>query len=291
MSNTTLKITALIFMLIDHIATFIPNIPVWFHWIGRLSAPLFFFCMVWGFYYTRNRKKYLIRMYLFGSGMAVINLTINYFQNDVYIANNIFITIFIICTIIMIIDKYYESSVKGKKYIFIFLIIQILGTILFVLIELGRFSFFSMFFGSVFANIFTTEGGVPFIILGILLYYVKNSKRKLMISYVGFCVVYSILYCTNIVARILIRLENILSDSLYMIINNSIRLIGTPTFPIYGIRFFELTDYSWMIIFALPLMLLYNGEKGRGYKYFFYYFYPVHIYIMVFIGLAIHSLN
>jgi uncharacterized protein involved in cysteine biosynthesis len=57
MSTTLLKLIALILMLIDHIAEFIPGIPVWFHWIGRISAPIFMFCMVWGFHYTRDRKN------------------------------------------------------------------------------------------------------------------------------------------------------------------------------------------------------------------------------------------
>jgi uncharacterized protein involved in cysteine biosynthesis len=48
MSSTVLKLIALILMLIDHVAEFIPGIPVWFHWLGRISAPLFMFCMIWG---------------------------------------------------------------------------------------------------------------------------------------------------------------------------------------------------------------------------------------------------
>jgi len=35
--------------------------------------------------------------------------------------------------------------------------------------------------------------------------------------------------------------------------------------------------YYWCMIFALPFMMLYNGKKGKGYKYFFYLFYPLHI--------------
>ncbi|MGD9474073.1 MAG: TraX family protein [Eubacteriaceae bacterium] len=43
-------------------------------------------------------------------------------------------------------------------------------------------------------------------------------------------------------------------------------------------------NYQWMMIVALPLMLLYNGEKGRGLKYLFYLFYPLHITILFLIG-------
>ena len=34
---------------------------------------------------------------------------------------------------------------------------------------------------------------------------------------------------------------------------------------------------QWAMVFALPFMLLYNGERGRGLKYFFYLYYPLHI--------------
>ena len=38
--------------------------------------------------------------------------------------------------------------------------------------------------------------------------------------------------------------------------------------------------YQWMEIFSIPLMLLYNGERGRGYQKLFYVFYPAHVYIL-----------
>ena len=37
---------------------------------------------------------------------------------------------------------------------------------------------------------------------------------------------------------------------------------------------------EWMEIFAAPLMLCYNGQRGKGSKYLFYVFYPTHIYLL-----------
>ena len=33
---------------------------------------------------------------------------------------------------------------------------------------------------------------------------------------------------------------------------------------------------QWLMVIVLPLMLRYNGERGRGWKWFFYMYYPAH---------------
>ena len=47
-----------------------------------------------------------------------------------------------------------------------------------------------------------------------------------------------------------------------------------------------LFSYSiqWLQILALPLMLLYNGKKGPGLKYFFYIYYPLHSAVLFVLG-------
>lgn len=287
MSTTTIKKIALIFMFIDHVAQFIPFIPEWLHWIGRISAPLFFLCTAWGFHYTKSRKKYLVRMYFFGVGMAILNVIFNNIHREnytTYINNNIFVTLLVSCVIIAIIDTYHDNRIKAKKYLLIFVILQIFSTSLIIFVDYGDYSFIIEFLCAIFGNIFLCEGGIIFVILGVLLYYTKNSKKKLIFSYSIFCIVYSFIYLTNVIARIFIVLEPILPESIYFIIVLIARLLGIETFPIYGIRFFEITSCYWMIIFALPFMLLYNGKKGKGYKYFFYFFYPIHIYVLYFVG-------
>ncbi len=40
----------------------------------------------------------------------------------------------------------------------------------------------------------------------------------------------------------------------------------------------SLTDFVWFAVLDIPLLLLYNGEKGRSrFKYGFYLFYPLHL--------------
>lgn len=73
MNIFTIKIIALILMLIDHIGEFFPDSPIWLRWLGRIAAPLFFYALAVGFQHTRNRKKYLLRLYLANVGMVFFN--------------------------------------------------------------------------------------------------------------------------------------------------------------------------------------------------------------------------
>ena len=64
LTSTGLKTIALVLMVLDHIHYFFGFtgwIPDWFSMLGRLSAPLFLFCVVEGFTHTRNRKKYFLK--------------------------------------------------------------------------------------------------------------------------------------------------------------------------------------------------------------------------------------
>ena len=103
--------------------------------------------------------------------------------------------------------------------------------------------------GAVFPNLLMCEGSIIFVALGVCLYFTRNSKKWLSIGYCLFC--------------LLFFLPSALSGSLDSLL---------------------LYDYQWMMVGSLPLMLLYNGQKGRGLKWLFYIFYPAHIFILYWIG-------
>ena len=44
LSSFALKVIAIIFMVLDHVLTYVPgvNIPIWFGYLGKLAAPIFF---------------------------------------------------------------------------------------------------------------------------------------------------------------------------------------------------------------------------------------------------------
>jgi hypothetical protein len=64
-SSSTLKITAIITMVIDHVGTlFFPEQMAW-RIIGRLSFPLFAFLIAEGYKKTSNAEKYFFRLLIF----------------------------------------------------------------------------------------------------------------------------------------------------------------------------------------------------------------------------------
>jgi hypothetical protein len=288
MTTTGLKLFAMFFMSLDHIAKFIPESPIAFHWIGRLAAPLFTFCAIQGFYYSKNKNKYLVRMYLFGVGMAIISLIANYACKDrhgaISITNNFFVTLFVMCLIIYIIEELNQS--KKKLYLIIFVIWQIISTIICIiiseLVSVDMPGSAKIFYGAILGNIFFNEGGIIFITLGVLMYTTKNSKKNISIAYVSFCVFYFIFYLTDIMTRIGKRIDYYYSDTVYFIFRFFSILLGVEIMR-HGNESFLSLNYQWMMIGALPFILLYNNKKGKGLKYLFYLFYPIHILILYFV--------
>ncbi|XOQ14968.1 MAG: hypothetical protein ACFWTY_13300 [Shouchella clausii] len=181
MSTTTLKIIALCAMFIDHIGQFFPETPEWFNWIGRISAPIFIYCVVLGIKHTMNKKKYLIRLYLFSLSMAIINMVLNqlFDYTHFYIWNNFFSSLFVVAVVILLLDNF-----KAKN-LFFFIIWQLSTLILcFVLVEkyevlrLSDAAGTYYFLGSVFGNILFVEGTFLGVVLGAinLSYFVEPNQ-------------------------------------------------------------------------------------------------------------------
>ena len=80
LTSTGLKTIALVLMVLDHIHYFFGFtgwIPEWFSMLGRLSAPLFLFCLVEGFSHTHDRRRYFMKVYaihLLMSGLLLLML-------------------------------------------------------------------------------------------------------------------------------------------------------------------------------------------------------------------------
>lgn len=71
LTGNKLKLIAILSMTLDHvICVLYPNYPTdWWiialHILGRVAAPIFWFMVSEGYHYTRNLKKYLLRLFVF----------------------------------------------------------------------------------------------------------------------------------------------------------------------------------------------------------------------------------
>lgn len=64
--NELLKVLAIISMLIDHVGfLFFPEYEV-FRWVGRIAFPIFAYQLAMGYIHTSNKKKYMMRLWIFG---------------------------------------------------------------------------------------------------------------------------------------------------------------------------------------------------------------------------------
>lgn len=260
-------------MVIDHIGIFIPFAPIWFRYIGRLSAPIFIFTMVCGFSYTRNKKVYLIRMYLFGLGMAIMDYILNYFNKGDKVTNNIFVTLFSIVLIIALIEYKRKNHRRWIIYLSCFCIWQTISLIVCYYMDIHYDNLVYLFI-ALMGNIFYNEGHFVFVLLGVLLYYQKDSKKNTAIYYSLFCFIFAFITNTNLIPRFMMRLNYYGYDVLFNIFNFVFPALG---FDVIGIH---KNSSQWIMIGALPFILLYNGNKGKSIKYFFYVFYPLHILIL-----------
>lgn len=90
-----LKLLGMTLMVLDHMNQFLPGMPTWFGWFGRIVAPIFFYFIVEGFYHTRSRVKYMLRLLMWAVitklGSTLIQLALP--SETVSVMNNIFLSL------------------------------------------------------------------------------------------------------------------------------------------------------------------------------------------------------
>lgn len=120
--SLSLKLMAMALMFCDHAWLTVAYGHEWLSVIGRLAFPIFAFQIVEGFYHTRSRKKYLLRMFIFA---LVSEIPFNYLVSGgpVYpFHQNVMFTFCISILAMMLLEKARERAW------WVFLIVVILVT-------------------------------------------------------------------------------------------------------------------------------------------------------------------
>lgn len=260
LSGFQLKYIALITMVFDHIHYFFDytgKIPIWFAMIGRLAAPLFLFSVIEGFIHTRNRKKYFLKIYSLAILMGLIQFGFYQFLHplvrpDGFFPQNMMLSSFAI----LLVALQGIAWIQDKKYL------KGIPTLLFpILLPWLMVPFylsgqdkpiFILFLNLLNFTVLPThtsisDGGTWLLLTGIAMYLCHKNLKKEVLAFVSVSLVWVLMAI----------------------------VLSRPSFQDLMFKYIE-----WMEIFAAPLMLCYNGERGKGSKYLFYIFYPSHIYLL-----------
>ncbi len=124
-NSNYLKFIAIIAMTIDHATDLLypgfpmEAIPLALHFIGRLTAPIMWFFVCEGYHYTRDVKKYMLRMgifaiishfaYCFGFGISL-----NPFEGGIFNRTSVIYPLFI-AVVVLYIDDHSEMLKKWQK--------------------------------------------------------------------------------------------------------------------------------------------------------------------------------
>lgn len=260
LSGFQLKYIALITMVFDHIHYFFDytgKIPIWFTMIGRLAAPLFLFTVIEGFIHTRNRKKYFLKIYVLAILMGLIQFGFYNFLHplvrpDGFFPKNMMLSSFAI----LLVALQGIAWIQEKKYLkgIPSLLFPLMLPWLMLLLYLSGQDkpIFTLFINLLNYTVLPThtsisDGGTWLLLTGIAMYLCHKNLMKEVLAFVTVSLVWVLMGI----------------------------VLSRPSFQDLMFRYIE-----WMEIFAAPLMLCYNGQRGKGSKYLFYVFYPTHIYLL-----------
>ncbi|MFA9396963.1 MAG: TraX family protein [Clostridiaceae bacterium] len=228
LNRNELKYIAIIAMLLDHIGMFF--IPVTnpggciLRVLGRLTAPIMCFFIAEGYFYTKSKKNYGLRLFVFAVISQFAYSFAHYNKWFTWDFNMIF-TLFISFLVLLSYDKIKNNILKWIT-IFVLIVISFNGDWAII---------------------------AP---LWVLVFWIFRDKPK-----------------EKFISYGIISLTVVLSSLVFMVVNG---------YHWYG----ELWQLGLFI--CIPLLLLYNGEKGKvSYlnKWIFYIFYPLHLVILGLINL------
>lgn len=256
MSTFTLKVAACLFMLVDHAAVLAPpavQLPM--HWVGRLAFPLFAFLCAQACEHTGDLMRYVLRLYAASVAMSVVELLLNR-------TGNAFTTLFHIALIVALLSL--RKPVHRAIGIAAYVGWQVVSYVALALAAPGLSALGpvpSAIIGRILITVLgsaaSIEGGYLYVLLGVALWLCRSSKRRLAVVYVACCAAFFVLY--NCVGAYTGNTLMYFAGLLY-----------TGWAPLT-------VNYQWMMIAALPLMLAYDGSRGRPVKWLFYWFYPAHL--------------
>lgn len=153
-----MKMIMVFLMLLDHLYyNLFPQTLHWAHYAARVVAPMFVFLMTEGLVHTRNQKKYIQRMLVFGGIMLLGNIILSSLLRRT-ITNSIIVTLGLSALFIHSLD----NAVAGKRRV-----LWILAAVL------------------SFCACFLFEGVYMIPLMAAIFYYLRHKKLLMCVVYVA----------------------------------------------------------------------------------------------------------
>ena len=265
-----IKMIAVVFMTIDHLGAYgfeIPLIDAWLaelRLLGRISMPLFLFMVTESVKHTRNRTRFLLRLYLGAVWSGLFVSVTNYLFQDtigMFVNSNIFFTYFYVVLYIILTEEILagirERDLKrvgkgsagiaatGIPLVLLLLLDQV--NVMDYGASLRTAFLFQDVVQSFLASPLHVEYTFLFVVMGVVMYFAGGKYGKA-----------AVLAAFSVGGYLVSKLAFVRESMFY-------HVVGYP---------------QYYMILAVPFILLYNGEKGRSSKYFFYLYYPIHRYVI-----------
>lgn len=287
-----LKLIALAAMIVDHVGAVFPTSDA-LRVVGRLAFPIYAFLIAEGCHHTRNRQNYLIRLGLFALiseipfdwAFGVILMGERLPKVNFLGHTNVFYTLFFAVAVIHIYEtlRYQPRKVQltgagfGLMGIFLEgLMVVLTGDALLCLSFAYAWVLGTLFlYSRLPENVPQPGRSVLSSILAVvptLLIFLLAGLSKCDYDWFGILLIV-VLYLAGKPERATIPLA--MAMALYYGLLHPLR---------YGF-------HPWYLVFALIsaiLVFLYNGQRGRDFKWLFYWAYPVHIIVLATLRLLLH---
>lgn len=279
MDRFKLKVLMIIFMLLDHIATFFSGAPFWFHYVGRVVMPAFFYLLVEGYFKTSSRSNYLKRLLLASEimflGNAIISIALLKGVNGSILSYGDFgkvsylslIGVIILSGILIYLSLKDKIISDKKACIYIFLMI---------VSNLGLTHAFQSKVYILPNNIFISMVAGFIMLNGMVQFRTKNYKSAFIkvIVAISLGIASESLIIGPAFVFIFYKCFNNRRDMYLAII-----VFSALFFPGFSVQAL-LTYPQWMMVFTIPFIYIYNGKKGKDLRWLFYIFYPTHLWIL-----------
>lgn len=247
---TGIKLIAALLMLFDHIHQMYAwqGAPMWLTMLGRPVFPMFLFLAAESFQYTKDRKKYIKRLLFASWIMSILTFSVQRIvpNPNAVLMNNAFSTFFV-ATLYMLFWDWFVTGIKEKNKK------QIVKAVLCCLIPVLC--------------------AAPMFLLASLTLRVDMPADTIRLLAMLALLIPNILTVEGGFAFIALGVLFYIFRKHRCIQIAVLLLMSALVYVMDG-------GIQWLMCTAVIPMILYNGEKGRGMKYFFYIFYPAHIIIL-----------